>query len=162
MENTVRAIQKHIRISPLKMNQVMKEIRGKKAEHALNILKLNNKKACYYLTKLINSAVANAVNNHSMDADRLYISEIYSNEGPTLKRIQPQPMGRAFRINKRTCHNTVILKEVQEEVKTPVKPEKNEKKATKAKAEKETAQKKNKVKSESKKSEKAEVVKEEN
>jgi large subunit ribosomal protein L22 len=111
MDKIAVAHQKYIRISPSKMNQVMKEIRGKKVEEAMKIVTFTNKKACFFLVKLLNSAIANAVNNHNMDADKLYIHEIFSNAGPTMKRVLPAPMGRAFRINKRTAHNTVILKE---------------------------------------------------
>jgi len=111
MDKIAVAHQKYIRISPSKMNQVMKEIRGKKVEEAMKIVTFTNKKASFFLVKLLNSAIANAVNNNAMDADRLYIHEIFSNAGPIMKRVLPAPMGRAFRINKRTAHNTVILKE---------------------------------------------------
>ncbi len=134
MEKKAIATQKHIRISPTKMNIVMKEIRGKSVEEALKIIRFTNRKACRFLEKLVNSAVANAVNNHDMDADRLYIAEVFANPGPIMKRIQPAPMGRAFRINKRTCHNTVILKEREAKKVAELKPEKEEKKATAKKA----------------------------
>ncbi|MFW5781729.1 MAG: 50S ribosomal protein L22 [Candidatus Muiribacteriaceae bacterium] len=148
MERQAVAHQKHIRISPQKMNQVMKELRGKDVEEAFRILAFTNKKAAFFIGKLLNSAVANAVNNHSMDADRLYISELFSNAGPIMKRISPQPMGRAFRINKRTAHNTMILKERAEKEVKRLEPEKeeevqaSEKKTVKKAAVKKTAAKK--------------------
>jgi large subunit ribosomal protein L22 len=149
MEKLSTATQKYIRISPSKMNQVMKEIRGKNVSEALNIIKFTNKKACFYINKLLNSAIANAVNNHEMDVDRLYISELFSNPGPILKRIQPAPMGRAYRINKRSCHNTVILKEREQKV-LPKKLAKN------------TEESKPAAKKAKKTTKKAEVSKEEN
>ena len=117
-ERIATATQKYIRISPLKMNQVMKELRGKSVEEATKILTFTNKRASRVIEKLLKSALSNAVNNHEMDADRLYIAEIFSNSGPILKRVLPAPQGRAYRINKRTCHNTIILKE-KEAVEAP-------------------------------------------
>ena len=61
--------------------------------------------------KLVNSAIANAENNHNMDTEKLYVAEIFANAGPTLKRIRARAQGRAFRIRKRTSHITVVLKE---------------------------------------------------
>ena len=59
----------------------------------------------------MNSAIANATNNHEMDAEKLYVAECYANQGPTLKRVRPRAQGRAFRIRKRTSHITLVLKE---------------------------------------------------
>ena len=64
---------------------------------------------------MLASAVANAENNHNMDAKNLYISEIYANQGPTLKRVRPRAQGRAFRIRKRTSHITIVVKELGQE-----------------------------------------------
>ena len=69
------------------------------------------KKASEILYKLLKSAEANAVNNNQLDRESLYVSEIYAEQGPTLKRIRPRAQGRAFRIRKRTSHITVVLKE---------------------------------------------------
>jgi large subunit ribosomal protein L22 len=63
------------------------------------------------MIKLLNSAVANAENNHQMDPDNLYVSETYANPGPILKRGRPRAQGRMFRINKRTSHITIVVKE---------------------------------------------------
>ena len=63
------------------------------------------------IEKLLKSAMANAVNNHSMDETKLYIAEAYANQGPTMKRIMPRAQGRANRIRKRTSHITIVLKE---------------------------------------------------
>ena len=78
---------------------------------ALNILKFTPGKGAEIVEKLLNSAIANAENNHEMDVEKLYVAEIFANQGPTLKRIMPRAQGRAFRIRKRTSHITVVLKE---------------------------------------------------
>lgn len=108
-----RAVAKYVRISPRKVRLVMDQVRGKRVEDALNILAFSPKKGAKILRKLINSAVANAENNHDMDVDRLYIKRIYADEGPILKRWRPRALGRATRIRKRTSHLTVILDEME-------------------------------------------------
>lgn len=106
-----RAYLKYARISPRKVSIVLDLIRNKPVEVAMAILKNTPKSACEYLEKLLKSAIANAENNHSMDASRLYISECFVCPGPILKRIRPKDHGRAFRIEKRTSHVTLALKE---------------------------------------------------
>jgi large subunit ribosomal protein L22 len=106
-----RAIAKYIRISPRKVNIVLDLIRGKNVKEALAILKFTPKGASEIVTKVLNSAIANAENNHEMNPDNLFVAETYANQGPTLKRFQPHAQGRAFRINKRTSHITVVVKE---------------------------------------------------
>ena len=106
-----RAKLSYARISPRKVKIVIDLIRNKPVGVALGILKNTPKAASPIVEKLINSAIANAENNHNMSADNLYVKEIYANPGPILKRIQPRAQGRAFRINKRTSHITVVLAE---------------------------------------------------
>ena len=106
-----RASVKYARISPRKVKIVLDLIRGKDANYAMGIIKNTPKAASELLLKLLNSAVSNAENNFGMDADKLYIAEIYANAGPTLKRIRPRAQGRAFRIMKRTSHVTIVVKE---------------------------------------------------
>lgn len=106
-----RATLKYARISPRKVKIVIDLIRNKSVGEALAILKHTPKAASYILEKLLNSAIANAENNHEMDPESLYISEAYANQGPTLKRIRPRAQGRAYRIRKRTSHITLVLKE---------------------------------------------------
>jgi large subunit ribosomal protein L22 len=106
-----RATAKYVRISPRKVNIVLDLIRGKDVKEAFTILKFTPKAASGIIEKVLKSAVANAENNHEMDVDSLYIGETYANQGPTLKRYQPHAQGRAFRINKRTSHVTVVVKE---------------------------------------------------
>jgi large subunit ribosomal protein L22 len=107
-----RAVARYIRIPPRKVRLIMDEIRGRRVEEALNQLSFAPKKGAFILKKLINSAVANAEQNFEMDVDKLYIKQIYADEGPTLKRFRPRAMGRATRIRKRTSHLTVVLDEM--------------------------------------------------
>jgi len=106
-----RAMVKHIRISPRKVRLLMDQIRGKKVEEALNMLSFAPQKGATILSKLINSAVANAEQNADIDVDNLYINRIFADEGPTLKRFRPRAMGRATKIRKRSSHLTVVLDE---------------------------------------------------
>ena len=101
----------YARISPRKVGIVCDIIRGKDTKTAMAILQQTPKAASELLIKVLKSAVANAENNFGMDPDNLYISETYANAGPILKRVMPRAQGRAFRINKRTSHITVVVKE---------------------------------------------------
>ena len=107
----VQAIARNIRISPRKVRIVADLIRGKSAGEALSILRNTPKAASSVVEKALRSAMANAENNHNMKTEKLYVAEIYANEGPTLKRIRPAAKGTANRINKRTSHITIVLKE---------------------------------------------------
>jgi len=106
-----RAIAKYIRISSRKVNIVIDLIRGKKVSEAFAILKHTPKAASVLLEKLLKSAVANAENNYEMNVDKLYISEVYATQGPTLKRFRAASHGRGVRILKRTSHITLAVKE---------------------------------------------------
>ena len=106
-----KAHLKYVRISPRKVKIVLDLIRGKDAATAMAILKNTPKSASEYLIKLLNSAIANAEHNFNMDASKLYVSECFVCPGPILKRIMPRAQGRAYRINKRTSHVTLAVKE---------------------------------------------------
>ncbi len=106
-----KAHLRYARISPRKVKIVLDLIRGKSAEDAKAILKFTNKAASELILGVLNSAAANAENNHNMDGNYLYVSECFVCPGPTLKRVMPRAQGRAFRILKRTSHITVVLKE---------------------------------------------------
>ncbi len=110
-----RAVAKYLRISPRKARQVIDLIRGKDADEAQAILKSTPKKAAELIEKVVNSAVANAENNHDMFFEELYISEAYANEGPTMKRFKERAMGQASPINKRTSHITIVVSDEKEE-----------------------------------------------
>ena len=105
---------RHIRVTPQKARRVVDMIRGKQAEEALAILKFAPQGASEPVYKLVASAVANArvkadAANEFLDEQDLYVARAFVDEGTTLKRFQPRAQGRAFRINKRTSHITVVL-----------------------------------------------------
>ena len=101
-----------VRIAPRKVQIVLDLIRNQDAEKAMAILKYTPKAACEVVAKLLKSAMANA-ENKDMDMSKLYVAECYVCQGPTLKRIRPRAQGRAFRINKKTTHITLVLKEAE-------------------------------------------------
>jgi len=104
----------YARVSVQKACYVLDAIRGKDVQTALAILAYNPRYASEVIEKLLKSAIANARNNEKymdMDLDNLYIEECYANKGPTMKRIKPRAQGRAYRIEKRTSHITIVLNE---------------------------------------------------
>ena len=101
-----------VRIAPRKVQIVLDLIRNQPAEKAMAILKYTPKAACEVVGKLLKSAMANA-ENKDMDMSKLYVAQCYVCQGPTLKRIRPRAQGRAFRINKKTSHITLVLKEAE-------------------------------------------------
>lgn len=106
-----KAHLKYARISPRKVKIVCDLIRGKDTKIAQAILMQTPKAASELMLKLLRSAVSNAENNHNLDPDSLVVSETYANPGPILKRLMPRAQGRGFRINKRTSHITIVVKE---------------------------------------------------
>lgn len=104
----------YVRISPRKVQIVLDLIRNQPADKAMAILKFTPKAACEPVSKVLKSAMANAENNYNMDVSRLVVSEAHVAPGPVLKRIQPRAQGRAYRINKRTSHITLVLKEMED------------------------------------------------
>ena len=110
-ELVAKATVKYERISSRKVKIVADLIRGKNVDEAMAILQFTNKAGAEVLTKLLKSAIANAENTKQMAHSKLYVAEIYSNQGPTLKRIRAAAKGSAVRIRKRTSHTTIVLKE---------------------------------------------------
>ena len=110
-ELVATATVKYARISSRKIGIVANLIRGKSVDEAMAIIKFTPKAGAEVLEKLLKSAIANAENNNQMDHSKLYIAEIYSNQGPTLRRIRAAAKGSAVRIRKRTSHTTIVLKE---------------------------------------------------
>jgi len=106
-----RAQLNYARIAPRTVKIVCDLIRGKDTGTAMAILMQTPKAASELMVKLLKSAVSNAENNHNMDPDKLYVSETYANPGPIIKRFMPRAQGRAARINKRTSHVTIVVKE---------------------------------------------------
>ena len=101
----------YARVSAQKACFVLDAIRGKDLNTALGIVTYNPRYASSLVKKLLESAAANAVNNNGMDRENLYVAACYADKGPTMKRVQPRAQGRAYRIEKRTSHITVILDE---------------------------------------------------
>ena len=101
----------YARVSVQKACFVLDAIRGKDVTKARAILKYNPRYASALISKLLDSAVANAENNNGMNPDNLYVAECFANKGPTMKRIHPRAQGRAYRIEKRVSHITIVLDE---------------------------------------------------
>ena len=101
----------YARVSVQKACFVLDAIRGKSVNEALAIVTYNPRYASSLVKKLLESAIANAENNNGMNAENLYIAEAYANKGPTMKRTRPRAQGRAYRIEKRMSHITIVLDE---------------------------------------------------
>ena len=101
----------YARMSVQKACFVLDAIRGKDVDTALAIVMYNPRYASSVIEKLLKSAIANAENNQGLKRENLYVAECYANKGPTMKRIHPRAQGRAYRIEKRTSHITVVLDE---------------------------------------------------
>ncbi len=110
-----KAVEKFIRISPRKLRYVADAIRSKRVDDAVDLLTFTTKKAALIIRKAVQSAAANATENHKMVEDDLVVVKIFINEGPILKRFRPRARGRATRIRKRTSHLTVIVSDSKEE-----------------------------------------------
>jgi large subunit ribosomal protein L22 len=104
-----RAQARYVRVTPMKARRVIDLIRGMQATDAQDVLRFAPQAASEPVGKVLASAIANATNNHGMDARDLIVTQAFVDEGPTLKRIRPRAQGRAFRVGKRTSHITVIL-----------------------------------------------------
>ncbi len=105
----VKATSRYVRVAPNKVRQVVAHIRGRSVSDARQVLALSPKGVAEQVLKTLNSAVANAENNHDLDADDLRILAVFADEGPTIKRFRPRAMGRATSIRKRTSHLTIAL-----------------------------------------------------
>jgi large subunit ribosomal protein L22 len=104
-----RAQARYARVTPRKARRVVDLIRGMQAAEAQAVLRFAPQAASEPVYKVLSSAIANAEHNDKLDADTLWVSRAWVDEGPTLKRFRPRSMGRAYRINKRTSHITVVL-----------------------------------------------------
>ena len=109
-----KAVARTVRIAPRKVRLVVDLIRGKQIGEAVAILIHTPKAASIVVEKLLKSAAANAEHNYEMNIENLVISEVFVDEGPTLKRFRPRAMGRASAINKRTSHITLVVSEKKE------------------------------------------------
>jgi large subunit ribosomal protein L22 len=107
-----KALLKHSRVSPQKTRLLADQVRSKQIADALRMLNLLGTKRARIIAKVLNSAVANAMNTGMMDVDNLYVKSIQIDEGPTMKRFRPRAQGKANRIIKRTSHIAVVLEEL--------------------------------------------------
>jgi len=110
----VRARARYVRIAPRKARLIADQVRGMHIEQARALLQFSPRGAAQDIHKLINSAAANAENNHDLVGDEMRVASITVDEGPTLRRYRPRAMGRATPINKRTSHIAVALTPVEE------------------------------------------------
>jgi large subunit ribosomal protein L22 len=132
------ATAKYVRTSAQKAGLVLDLIRGRDVNHALSALQFSRKAVAREVAKVLRSAVANAQQQDAFGGDvaRLFVSKCHANNGPSQKRVRPAPMGRAFRIVKRTTHLTVEVTERPQVIKAVGSPEASPKKAAKKTAEK--------------------------
>lgn len=107
--NKTIAVSKYLRLSPQKVNRVLRQIKGKNYQEAILILQFMPYKACLEIIKVLKSAGANAEHNQGKNKQSLKIQEVFVNKGPTIKRFQPRAQGRAFQIHKPTCHISLSL-----------------------------------------------------
>ena len=105
----VKAVLKFVRISPQKVRKLVDAVKGKPAEAAIDMLKFMPQKGAAIVEKVVRSAVANAEQNHNLDIDTLFVTNVTADQGPTLKRFRARARGRGTRILKRTAHITVVL-----------------------------------------------------
>ena len=110
-DRRAQAHAKFVRISNTKAKIVLDQIKGKGVGEAMGILAYSPRYAAEIIEKVLKSAIANAENNLELDVEKLYVEDVVANQGPTLKRIRPRAQGRAYRIEKRMSHITVILNE---------------------------------------------------
>jgi large subunit ribosomal protein L22 len=113
-ETEAQAVLRNIRISPQKLNLVAQLIRGKKAQSALAELTFNNRRIAKDVKKVLQSAIANAENNHQLDVDRLYVSEASVGQSFALKRFHARARGRGARVEKPFAHLRVVVREREE------------------------------------------------
>jgi len=111
MEATAKVT--YVRMTQRKVMIVLDLIRNQPVDKALAILKYTPRAACEPALKVLKSAIANAENNHNMDPERLYVAEAYAGQGPILKRMRARAKGSGTRINKKTSHITVVLREAE-------------------------------------------------
>ncbi|WP_416898281.1 MAG: 50S ribosomal protein L22 [Minwuia sp.] len=113
-DNEAKAVARNLRVSPQKLNLVAETIRGHKVEDALVKLSFNNRRIAHDVKKVLQSAIANAENNHQLDPDLLVVKEAYVGKGLVMKRWRARARGRIGRIMKPFSHLTVVVAEVEE------------------------------------------------
>jgi large subunit ribosomal protein L22 len=131
-ENEVRAEAKYVRVSARKARLVTEHIRGRSVPEARTVLAFTERAVAKEIEKVLHSAVSNAEANHGMIGDELFVSTVYVDEGPTIKRWRARARGRVARINKRTCHITVKVAPLESVKPAPAAPAAEEAATTKA------------------------------
>lgn len=114
-DTEAKAVLRNLRISPQKLNLVAQMIRGQRADKALATLAFSKRRVARDVKKLLESAIANAENNHQLDVDRLFVKEAFVGKSITMKRFRPRARGRVGRIEKPFSHITVIVREREEQ-----------------------------------------------
>ena len=114
-DNEAKAVARTIRVSPQKLNLVAQMIRGKKVDRALAELTCSRKRIAETVKKTLESAIANAENNHDLDVDTLVVAEAYVGKSITMKRFHARGRGRASRVEKPFSHLTIVVREIAEE-----------------------------------------------
>jgi large subunit ribosomal protein L22 len=114
-DNEAKAVARTIRVSPQKLNLVAQMIRGKKVDRALAELTFSRKRIAETVKKTLESAIANAENNHDLDVDTLVVAEAYVGKSITMKRFHARGRGRASRVEKPFSHLTIVVREIAEE-----------------------------------------------
>jgi large subunit ribosomal protein L22 len=112
-ENEAKAVTRNIRVSPQKLNLVAQLIRGKKVQTALADLEFSRKRIAKDVRKCLQSAIANAENNHDLDIDELIVAQAHVGKGLVIKRFVPRGRGRAGRIMKPFAHLTIVVRQVE-------------------------------------------------
>jgi len=120
-DTEAKAVARNLRVSPQKLNLVAQLIRGKKVASALADLTFSNKRIAHDVKKTLESAIANAENNHSLDVDDLVVAEAHVGKGIVMKRFHARARGRAGRIEKPFAHLTIVVREVEAEAAKPKK-----------------------------------------
>lgn len=113
-DNEAKAVQRMIRVSPVKLNLVAQLIRGKKVDRALAELQFSHKRIAVVVKKTLESAIANAENNHGLDTDALVVAEAYVGNGLIMKRFMVRGRGHAARVEKPLTHLTIVVRQVEE------------------------------------------------
>ena len=108
-KNEVRAVSKYIRMSPSKIRRVLRQIQGKSYSEALLLLEFMPYASCAPIIKVLRSATANAKNNMGFDETKLIVKSAFADQGPTMKRFRPRAQGRAYKIQKKTSHITIVM-----------------------------------------------------
>jgi large subunit ribosomal protein L22 len=112
-DNEAKAVARMLRVSPQKLNLLAQLIRGKKVDRALADLEFSRKRSAVEVKKALESAIANAENNHSLDVDDLVVAEAHVGKAMVMKRFSPRARGRAGRIEKPFSNLTIVVREVE-------------------------------------------------